>query len=930
MRRAPPAWGGFDPNLDDEFMLDSAPPTPVVGPQGRQPAPPFQPNRAPFGARSSVPPLSFRPGGGTVPSGGGGARSNPAPRRVVPIATLYPMDTPHYRTNVSDAITEARRLNKTLLPSAHRHPRQQYAQRADGGQPGGLIDRLRRGSRSLVFRASLAVLVVLVVLIVAGVIKTRFKKAAKGNRLAARCRRMDPDAARRTIFVSIVARGAAAEHAAGMLVGALFERARYPGRIHVGLCRTSPVDDGRSDVDREKARKQRAAGYKSRRQRPRNEGDEIKQALAEGDVFRTAHHRAYAHHGHRFVGHVRTLTEEPGAARGPANAMLLVQRHLYRGQRYYATMGVDCRPCRNWDEIALRDLDRAVIDRTQRSAAVANNAPGLQVMPGGQRRHMVVITMAPCVPEARPLGDDDDDGDDEDLENDIDMDSDEEDEDEEGGNKDDDQDDTYFERDRARQSALLARSADGATTKTTRGTDDNKTDSPASAGDDRGSKTFGGLRGWFTKRDGTRDDGRPASDRVGLAKRVSHTPRDERARRGWHEKTYFDRTRVNHIKGTRGSPPTFGAFRSWSSHGLPVVHVRSFCHRPVHPMGTPFWFSDFALCEAEPLVRHTPWDPWFEHLPLHGVVDWCIGARLWTHGWDFYSPTRMLVRRARRTRRHYAHRYPLPRRQERHERRLERKRSRTQEMRQTHTAPVQTRARPFDTANVSSAAQTTRAATHFVEGGSDEDEIETNEGESDDSDSETERSDKQMGPFFYLDRRLDGDDADASTPVVDTGTHTDTWSSARLGRQQRQRRPDKGGTESRARDGRLRAVVQRERDAAYMRAWTLLAITPDSHIDLGAYGTGTTRSLADYARRSGIDWFRRRVAAHALVGMWPTPAFFATPPLSGASETPARDEKAKIDGMRAPFEDREVVSKYGSWARFLDETDYRPDASIQW
>lgn len=558
--------------------------------------------------------------------------------------------------------------------------------------------RTNAWQRRAVRVAGAVVLVAVVLGAIYAAVRARTRQAARRARLRARCRSTDPDAVRRTIFVSVVARGPRDVRAAAALIGALFDRARHPARIHVGLCRAAPADSYRARKMPDEGDERGIAAGGARFDRPRVMADEIyndddKDGDRDDDDIDVieAYRAAYPHHDGQFEANVRVLTEEPGAARGPANAMLLVERHLYRGQRYYATMSIDCRPCRGWDVAALADLDRAALHR----ASIASPA----LTTAMSRR--VIITMRP------------------DAENDdVDYDDASDDDDDDEGDDDDNLN-----------------------------IDHANTDHKGAHGDRRHKPS--------ESKNGD-DDAATARRRGIFARRLRAAVQKRRRTRAAPEATSARR------------PPTFGVFETWSPRGLPVVCTRAFRHAPVRPFGTPFWHSAFSLCEASPLIGTAPWDPWYEHLSLEGAVDWCTTVRLWTHGWDFYSPTRALVRRA---------------------------------------------------------------------------------------------------PGRALDA-APGSPVDA-TPVA--------W---------------------------------REREAAYVRAWTLLGMAPPWHAQLTPYGLGRARAATEYARLSGIDWLDRRADAHAFVGMWPV--------------------RGAMPAEPARFDEREVAAKYGSWARFLDETDYRGGAAVQW
>lgn len=444
-----------------------------------------------------------------------------------------------------------------------------------------------------------------------------------------------------------MARGHRDEQAAVTLIGALFDRARHPGRVHVGLCRCSSsrtcgddwygenhagdrmrgqadgrVGDHAIDGDRhEHAREARSADARRGRQW---DGVEDTAPSPHIDDIVAAYGAAYPHHEGRFDTNVRVLTEEPTSERGAANAMLLVQRHLYRGQRYYATVSVDCRPCHGWDVAALSDLDRAALHQSLSAdeSALAK----------------VFVTM-------RLPDDSDDDEEDSTDDDDADLDDDGSDGRQKKYNVD------------ADGTARVLGTAERATSKKHRDGD---------AYSVAGSHNYGGHSRLADHATGSKHALRDRPARGDKTDRGSGTRwppliRDRgRCRDAWSLSAQSETRAARASFGSRGTtkprptarsshhrPPTFAVFEMWSPRGLPVLRTRSFRYAPVRPFGTPFWHSDFSLCDASALVRDAPWDPWYEHLPLDGAADWCTTVRLWTRGWDFYSPTRALVRRAK-------------------------------------------------------------------------------------------------------------------------------------------------------------------------------------------------------------------------------------------------------------------------------------------
>nr|UDO47787.1 glcnac transferase [Pandoravirus massiliensis] len=484
-----------------------------------------------------------------------------------------------------------------------------------------------------------------IVILIAASIQTRARRLLLAARMRARCRSTDPDAARRTIFVSVVARGHRDERAAVTLIGALFDRARHPGRVHIGLCRCSAMDrdGGQQDVDHDgdyvdngydddDGRYREYDRSRGARHNGKERDGTSTRSSAHIDNIVAAYGAAYPHHEGRFDTNVRVLTEEPTSERGAANAMLLVQRHLYRGQRYYATVSVNCRPCQGWDVAALSDLDRAALHQ---SSASKSTPP------------RVVVTMRLLEDEGYSAyyGDDDDSDDD-------------------GDSGDDgifDNDDNADKGDR--DFVIDSGGHDGYRTDVARDARADPRIGAAKSALGRGQHNGGssmpprfhtGAGPHAQERSASRDKaakgkGAPWTFLVrGRGRRRGTLPTEQPAAPSWPTLSGRRTTPTGRdTRSARHRPPTFAVFEMWSPRGLPVLRTRAFRYTPVRPFGTPFWHSDFSLCDAAALVRDAPWDPWYEHLPLDGAIDWCTTLRLWTRGWDFYSPTRALVRRAR-------------------------------------------------------------------------------------------------------------------------------------------------------------------------------------------------------------------------------------------------------------------------------------------
>jgi len=84
--------------------------------------------------------------------------------------------------------------------------------------------------------------------------------------------------------------------------------------------------------------------------------------------------------------------------------------------------------------------------------------------------------------------------------------------------------------------------------------------------------------------------------------------------------------------------PAYARFCAWDEYGVPVLGISACRNTPVRPLRTAFFASDFCMADGHALVASEPWDPWLQHLPL-AACDWCAGVRLWTRGWDFFTPT---------------------------------------------------------------------------------------------------------------------------------------------------------------------------------------------------------------------------------------------------------------------------------------------------
>lgn len=115
-------------------------------------------------------------------------------------------------------------------------------------------------------------------------------------------------------------------------------------------------------------------------------------------------------------------------------------------------------------------------------------------------------------------------------------------------------------------------------------------------------------------------------------------------------------------------PSSFSVFRGWDRDArAPMLCSRRGRQVSAGPLPTAFFSSDFCLAPAflfsapasltscdkrdrsssgvqKPTEKDVTvcWDPWLQRLPRR-AVDWTQGLRIWTHGWDFYSPSSAIL-----------------------------------------------------------------------------------------------------------------------------------------------------------------------------------------------------------------------------------------------------------------------------------------------
>ncbi len=94
--------------------------------------------------------------------------------------------------------------------------------------------------------------------------------------------------------------------------------------------------------------------------------------------------------------------------------------------------------------------------------------------------------------------------------------------------------------------------------------------------------------------------------------------------------------------GTALQPPSFLRFKQFNKRtGLPEVEGPLCKHRPAQPLPSLFWGACFSFAEAD-MMRRVPYDPHCPYVFLGEEI--AMAARLYTHGYDLFGPTDMLVR----------------------------------------------------------------------------------------------------------------------------------------------------------------------------------------------------------------------------------------------------------------------------------------------
>lgn len=100
--------------------------------------------------------------------------------------------------------------------------------------------------------------------------------------------------------------------------------------------------------------------------------------------------------------------------------------------------------------------------------------------------------------------------------------------------------------------------------------------------------------------------------------------------------TDFDRTHRNVIPTTN---PSYLCFRDFYPKNGFLEQDRVFLSgRPKNPLVSLFWAAGFNFCRSE-AMKECPYDPYCKYVFLGEEVS--MALRLYTHGWDFFSPSSM-------------------------------------------------------------------------------------------------------------------------------------------------------------------------------------------------------------------------------------------------------------------------------------------------
>jgi hypothetical protein len=102
-----------------------------------------------------------------------------------------------------------------------------------------------------------------------------------------------------------------------------------------------------------------------------------------------------------------------------------------------------------------------------------------------------------------------------------------------------------------------------------------------------------------------------------------------------------DRTQINAQHPNKTIPPTFMIFSSFRNHsGMPLLSSMSCRDVTQTPCPSLFWTSLFSFCESK-WVQCVPTDPFLDFMEEEEYFT--MGARLYTHGCDMFSPTETIV-----------------------------------------------------------------------------------------------------------------------------------------------------------------------------------------------------------------------------------------------------------------------------------------------
>jgi GT2 family glycosyltransferase len=90
----------------------------------------------------------------------------------------------------------------------------------------------------------------------------------------------------------------------------------------------------------------------------------------------------------------------------------------------------------------------------------------------------------------------------------------------------------------------------------------------------------------------------------------------------------------------KSNMPTYLTFKEWDDHGFPRVSGPKYLEKADKPRIAKFWAAGYSFAPGS-MIRDVPYDPYLPYVFFGEEYD--MGARLFTHGYDLYHPTKMHV-----------------------------------------------------------------------------------------------------------------------------------------------------------------------------------------------------------------------------------------------------------------------------------------------